>query len=1264
MNKVYFWQGILGHAPDLHRYSETISKLLRGEYKAAGLDLKKIAGCRVYSARVNDTHRLLFTTIKVGNKSCLLLLEVVLNHDYQKSRFLNPPVLKKFLALMNEQLESYVIDESSFIESKDNIQIDNDNLSADFASMPAVHFNTCFLEYSDDQNEVVIAKLPAIISGPPGSGKTCLSLTLLEQAVLKQSQGFLPSSLPITYVTSNPGLKEKVKKEWDSLPISETVAPGLVRFLTYKELLLEREPGLASRTWVDASYFQQWLGDYVKQQMRNSMKVSVEFANNHKRLMEELRIFSGYKGDHKKYNPGKKQSSITDDGERKWFITMATTYLEHLSAKNLIQPGLYQPKSKPPSYAFVVTDESDDFSTMELTTMTESAVNRQIAFCIGSHQNLFDNRSRQPYLEQLLGVTAHKLTATYRCPLRIVSIANRIIDIKTNLTGGVSHKNEFTAIAETKEDGRRVGKARWLTSKSTEDIEVLKDSVNSTKFAIITDAQFKDEVSKLFPTLLIFTPEEIKGMEYHTILLYRILDKNKVFELASKFFLTNNFQPGGFIHCPKDFNGETEYNIYFNRLFVSATRAQDTLYIFQDNNDRKLKSLISLLKEVVPDEQQPSLTAAVENTRDDWAEEAKRQANMGNHEHAEKIAKKYGITVTPSIPPKDEESKQDTEKREPRVEEPTKIDAEEIPTATPEHKATTSKHKRKNKITANSEASKLEQSKSDYVSNLIKLGITEDRLINLLKHKHAISLLFDRINNESSLFETIIKKPTDLNNLVAVCRNDINLVPKISAEHLLVEVKSKKLIEILLEEKNKSGKLLLALFIKANTKLLNDPLLKDYSARFKSAFVLLKESQKTEAKPEQKINAKELAKAIYENQTLSTTQHFQEEKVQQATPTLPAFLVEFGELIKAGCKHSKLSTDKFKIQFKNQVKKLRHKLDDQTKFISSMQELAIFAISSKNLHAFEEIIHLLINQGKKDEKNYIDYSDKLRGGKTLMHFAAQDGEDDMVDVLLESNLSSLESLDNEGLRPDDSAYLAGHKDLGDYMDQHRRERNVPRHLQAIREMEQSISSSYPGFFHDSARKSTAIPVSLVEKDEKEEVRAGLLSTDSLESLSMLIQDSQTDDYDIISAKLENWQADESTLIDTLQHLAIVAVKAKKVNIAYALVEYLQSFGNARINFRDEVQNDKTLLHFAAENGDYKMFNMLKEAGAQTTLLDRSSLSPVQCAYQKGNKEMREYLRLMYGELEEIEWVEIISADCSTENELTSDKNHTVRAPGL
>ena len=96
MAPVYFWRDVVAGSELFAPYGIEISQLMAGEYKALSLEkLRAFSHPPIYSIRVNDATRILFTTY--DGKACLL--DVVLNHDYEKSRFLkNPAVLAAFLS--------------------------------------------------------------------------------------------------------------------------------------------------------------------------------------------------------------------------------------------------------------------------------------------------------------------------------------------------------------------------------------------------------------------------------------------------------------------------------------------------------------------------------------------------------------------------------------------------------------------------------------------------------------------------------------------------------------------------------------------------------------------------------------------------------------------------------------------------------------------------------------------------------------------------------------------------------------------------------------------------------------------------------------------------------------------------------------------------------------------------------------------------------------------------------------------------------------
>ena len=93
---IYYWRGAVGEAAFLEAHQETLKALVEGTY-AKG-DLEMLHGHRdVFSYRTSDRGRLLFTTIEVEEARYLLLLEHLPTHDYHKSRFLRPDILKRYL---------------------------------------------------------------------------------------------------------------------------------------------------------------------------------------------------------------------------------------------------------------------------------------------------------------------------------------------------------------------------------------------------------------------------------------------------------------------------------------------------------------------------------------------------------------------------------------------------------------------------------------------------------------------------------------------------------------------------------------------------------------------------------------------------------------------------------------------------------------------------------------------------------------------------------------------------------------------------------------------------------------------------------------------------------------------------------------------------------------------------------------------------------------------------------------------------------------
>ena len=75
-------------------YRKVVAAIASGDFRAA--QVRKLAGAghgKLYRARLNDADRLIFCLLRHDDDICALMLEVIVNHDYEKSRFLRGAVI-------------------------------------------------------------------------------------------------------------------------------------------------------------------------------------------------------------------------------------------------------------------------------------------------------------------------------------------------------------------------------------------------------------------------------------------------------------------------------------------------------------------------------------------------------------------------------------------------------------------------------------------------------------------------------------------------------------------------------------------------------------------------------------------------------------------------------------------------------------------------------------------------------------------------------------------------------------------------------------------------------------------------------------------------------------------------------------------------------------------------------------------------------------------------------------------------------------------
>jgi hypothetical protein len=593
------------------QFHKTVEFLQKNDFDSA--EIKKLANKGYYRAKLDYENRLLFKFARYRGQTHILLLEVIYNHAYEKSRFLRGAKIDegKLKVLTSEkQVPCDEIEELSYV---------NPNNSH-------FHLLNKVLSFDNAQQDIFTIRPPVVIVGSAGSGKTVLTLEKI-----KMLHG------NVLYVTLSPFLVENSSRLYYSDNYANEKQD--VDFLSFKEYLetLRVIPG----TELDFKNFSAWLHP---RKQSFGIKDSYMLFEEFKGVITGYDITKPFLSREDYVNLGVKQSIFLREEREKVYETFVK-YLEFLAEKGFYDLNIISYewlRYNQVKYDFIVIDEVQDFTNIQLYLVLKSLkTSGNFILCGDSnqivHPNFFSwtNIKTMFYKHDITGSNLSLLRMNYRNSTNVTAIANKLLMIKNARFGSIDKESTF--LVESLEENK--GDVNFYLDSESRRKKLNESTCRSAKYALLVMSQEeKTAVRKTFKSPLLFTIHEAKGLEYENIILINFVSNySREFNEIAQGVEKKNFNNENITFSRgKDKSDKSldAFKFYINSLYVGITRTVKNLYILESTGSHRLLELLDLVetKEQINIKQEVS-------SLEEWKEEARKLEMQGKKEQADEIKK-------------------------------------------------------------------------------------------------------------------------------------------------------------------------------------------------------------------------------------------------------------------------------------------------------------------------------------------------------------------------------------------------------------------------------------------------------------------------------------------------------------------------------------------------------------------------------------------------------------------------------------------------